>query len=195
MAVPTPPDRPVYRAVVTILEAAFSYMLWSMWNKKIMYGFPTFRESHWLPSAFTYRGLCGHNPLYEPIKINPEETSEQWSEIYREKKERQREYKRAWSKSPHAKAYDKRRTKRTPRKKAREQEIIASKLHYCSVCDASFASVTNLQRHNSSKKHQDRTKGHQEEIHHCAPCRISFKKLSDLNRHKKTKRHIKKTSC
>jgi hypothetical protein len=30
MAMPTPPDRPVFRAITTILEAAFSYMFWAM---------------------------------------------------------------------------------------------------------------------------------------------------------------------
>jgi hypothetical protein len=32
-------------------------MFWAMWNKEKMYSFPTFSESHWLPSAFQYRGF------------------------------------------------------------------------------------------------------------------------------------------
>jgi hypothetical protein len=51
-----------------------------------MYSFPTFSESHWLPSAFEYGDLCSHNPLCEGIEVNPAENPEQLIEIDRAKK-------------------------------------------------------------------------------------------------------------
>lgn len=81
---------------MTILEACFHYVFWSMWSKDVMYSFLTFNESRWLPASFQYRGLCSHNPLIEGIEGDPKFTADELMEIDRAKKEKSMERLRAY---------------------------------------------------------------------------------------------------
>lgn len=195
--IPDASDIPVFRHIVVALEAALSCIFWAMGSRTKTYGFHG--QCPWTPEAFSYNGLCSHNPLIEPVYGDLNLSKEELKRIAQAVKDKNRKYHQAYGKkqrenpTPEFKASQKaRNAKQRPKTKANQVKAVADKTHHCQTCDYSARNNSDLQAHFRTKVHQRRVKEAEEGVppNYCRFCDISFKFPSRLELHKKSKIHL-----
>lgn len=196
--IPQPPDQPRIRAVCLALEAAFSAIFWCMVSKTSNYGHLG-HNAIWDREELPWNGLCTHSPLLEGIG-HLELTPEELDAIAREKKIHKNAYQREWSKADNAK----KRANPTPEfaaqrtkinkskyvgKKRKRDAAVANQTHYCELCEKSYTSAGELEKHRQTPLHLRRdTRG--EKDFSCAPCGVSYPNKTRYDRHCRSQKHI-----
>lgn len=164
--IPSATNVPRLRILFVAMEASFSFLFWAMYSKSKDYGMGACCP--WDRASFSYRGLCSHNALLETVAGDFDLSPEQLEELAAVAKERKRAYsadfqKRQREEDPDrvremSRIRDARSRQNEPEKfQARQQchseRTKGSKKYYCATCDRAFKNPSDLDRHNSGKRH------------------------------------------
>lgn len=133
---PVAANVPMLRIAFVAMEAAFSFMFWTMHSRTKDYGCGGLCP--WDRDSFEWYGLCSHNPLLDSVSGNFDLTGEQLEEMAAVIKEKNRVYQVDYGQSQRArspdrmKAVSRRNNKRRAAKgftKAAAAAIKSAKLH------------------------------------------------------------------
>lgn len=200
--VPLPPasKRSSLRALILVVEAAFTLWFWTIRSRTSTYGMPNLGP--WSPDAMEYDGCCGHFSLREGgAELMDQLSAEEIDTIERERKLK--------NSRRDALIRGKERTSRDA-KKTREKAL-AQKKWFCSFCNVNFGAANQLRHHKTLQKHLDNVAGvkkvvkcprakerHNENFaakrFHCQLCNYTAKTQQKLNCHLATKKHLKKVA-
>jgi hypothetical protein len=195
--IPKPKDLIKVRALVLVLEAVFSCLLWAMWSTVETYDLPS--ELHWDINIKEWDGLCSHNPLTEGINGDNGTTPEQLEEIAAATKAKNVQYMREYGKAqranptPEYKEAERRRNQKSaPKTRAKQQQAVADRKFYCQTCERACRDRNSLDIHYETKRHKKRIlRGNSDYI--CTPCDRRYRYESDYNAHCKTLMHGRNT--
>lgn len=199
-----------YRLLLVAMESAFSFRFWTMKCRDKDYGIGAL--CLWPMDAFTYHGLCGHNSLIERIRGEFDLTPEQVKALAAAAKARRsvqnsKSYKRLREQDLEGYLARKRREGATYRvnsadkKRVNEQrfreKVVREKRFYCKVCARPCIGEWELDRHNSSRRHQLTVERAAKGMlkHRCVVCNVGFTLPCHLNRHYGGQRHQEKAAA
>ncbi|KAK2014937.1 HSP70-domain-containing protein [Colletotrichum eremochloae] len=164
--IPTPANVPRFRLLLVVLEATLSFLFWTMASREKDYKIGSCCP--WSLDDFTYHGLCSHNPLIEMVAGNFDLSTEQLETIAAEVREKNRQYHkvnyqrrkvedREGLREEWTRAHAKQRAlpldaRNAPLRRYAKKVKDSGKIR-CDVCLLNFAKVTELRRHNTSKRH------------------------------------------
>jgi hypothetical protein len=193
---PAPAHVPVFRTAIVALEAAFHLIFWPMYKRTTQYSFP---DGQWARSAFTWDGLCHHNPLTEGVidgVDNLDFTPEQLEHMAAVAAERRRVVRLAYERNLRANKTLKYSATRLaasrrsqPKVAAKQKLALQAKKFHCSPCNISCRSQSDLNRH-------CRTDRHKGVIAdgcglYCEPCDYTANDRYILRRHRSSATHIR----
>lgn len=163
-SLPSAAELPTLRLLFLAIEATFSFHFWTMQSPTKDYGMGGFCP--WPKDAFSYRGLCSHNAMWEGVEADFDLTPEQREEMAAIVKEKTRLYMAEYhlrarlEEGYHERqringarfrenSYDKYLAKST-RYAEKQKE---SKAFYCELCEHASTKLYEHERHQKSKRH------------------------------------------
>jgi len=155
------------------IEATFSIVLWTMMSRPKTYGMPPLRP--WSLDIMEYDGCCSHSALAENVTNEAGGlTLEQITATELEEKQRQSDAKKAsyqefkrldfegWQAKRReyaARARTPDPVKRAATAKKTKRKMKDIRRNACDICDVTFISSTELNIHNTTRKHIDKATG------------------------------------
>lgn len=198
---------PVYRLLFIALEAAFSYMFWTMKARKSDYGMGYI--CLWDRHTLEYDRCCTHCDLNEGIRGHFDLTAEQLEARAVEAEQKRLLIKAENATNHHyhqmATNYDeyitaanervyKSRANNPGRDAAHQarriEEALSESTFVCELCDLSFGTKQRLDNHKETAKHLRKHKESSNPFR-CRPCNLGFHNQSNLTRHNLSVRHSK----
>jgi len=215
------------KVLILALEAALTAAFWAMNNRSKTYGVPSLCD--WSRDSFEYDGLCSHSALVEGVSGKDEGlTGEALEAAETALHQRRQEAKKRYSQAETQRQNDfklndfaafnaARRTYwlngnpelRAASKKRCYTKAIDSKRFFCSICNVTTATSTDLKIHKATQKHINKAAGvpkvskakNQRDVAYhaaniaarrfcCDICDGVFVTQAMLNRHVNTKKHI-----
>lgn len=181
---PTAAKVPVARTLFKALETAFSFTFWAMKSEDSQdYGMAACCP--WSRKDFQYRGLCSHSALLEGIIRNFDLTDEEREQVAWHARERRRLRILRW------------RHEHPELERATQLRWLHKKLfkgeYLCECCSVPCKSQWELDRHNSSRHHEQNVKAMAagKKRWHCDPCGKWFHSQCNLARHEEGLNHDK----
>ncbi len=217
-AIPSAANAPMYRLLFVAMEAALSFLFWTMRSKDKDYGMGACCP--WPRGSYRYGGLCSHNALLEKVAGNFDLSPEQLDAVAADIKEKNRLYRKQYNKQygsnhyydqkaqdPEGVAartrakYD-RFKKKSPEKllangQRHAAKVKASKKFYCEICGCACTSKWEFERHNTSRRHLNNVKKANSGVvkaYRCDVCSYSFTVAPSLERHQAGKRHLERVA-
>jgi transposase-like protein len=204
------------RVLIIALATTFSLVLWAMKSRTEDYGIP--HLCPWSRDELEYDGCCSHVTCLEGIRGEEDGlTLEEIARKQAECDERNAEASKIRTKTNYHtlkrddfEEWEARQLKYKTTAGLEKKAAIAKKSratvkgtrkYECKTCDVNFADSHELNLHNVTKKHLDRSAGTYK-VHknvtllkyHCKTCNKSFTSKTKLERHKGTQKHIDNTA-
>jgi len=204
-SIPSAENAPRFRLLFVAIEAALSFLFWTMKSKVKDYGMHICCP--WPRDSFSYGGLCSHNALTEMVAGNFDLSGEQLEAIAAEIKEKNRLYQAKYSqdlkaKDPESLTVRMREANARYNKNSHDKALAkgqrhsakakASRRYYCDVCELECTKKYEFERHNASRRHLnnvEKAKSGVVKKYRCDVCSYSCTKPSHLETHKLGKRH------
>ena len=220
-AIPSAANAPMYRLLFVAMEAALSFLFWTMRSKDKDYRMGACCP--WPRDSYRYGGLCSHNALLEGVNGNFDLSAEQLEAVAADIKEKNRLYRKQHNEQYSSKhyyeqkaqdpegvaarsraKYDRLKKKSPDKILARMQEHAAkgtaaqaSKKYYCDVCERACRNRNDLERHNAGRRHLGKVKKANSGVvnkYRCEICSYACTKPSGLERHQAGKLHLEKVA-
>lgn len=208
--IPSAADVPRFRLLFVAMEAAFSFLFWTMQSENKDYGMSSCCP--WPRDSFSYGGLCSHNSLLEMVAGNFDLSGEQLDIIAAEIKEKNRVYQANYHQlelalNPEGLKDRQRKADVSYRENSRDKvqakqhryegKAKASKKYYCTICEHACAKPYEFARHNRSARHLNnvaKAKLGVVKKYRCDVCSYSCAKRSHLESHILGKRHLQRVA-
>ncbi|KZL63107.1 pyruvate carboxylase, partial [Colletotrichum incanum] len=198
--VPLPPasKRSSLRALVLVVEAAFTLWFWTIRSRTSTYGMPSLGP--WSPDSMEYDGCCGHFSLREGgAELMDRLSAEEIDAIDRERKLRNSR-RDALKRDKEGACLNAKKTR---------ANALSRKKWFCSFCNVNFGARNQLRHHQTLQKHIDNVAGVKRIVqnprakerraenfaakrYYCELCDYTAKTQQKLNCHLATKKHPKK---
>jgi hypothetical protein len=157
-SIPSAANIPKIRILLVAIEAAFSFMFWTMKSRTKDYGCVDLCP--WDRDRLEWHGLCSHNPLHEDVSDNFDLSAEQLEAIAAEVKEKNRVYQAEYGAAQRARSPERVRTLQRkknktfrPKQKQKDKDAKAAKKFHCAICNVSGRNAHDMKRHNATKRH------------------------------------------
>lgn len=202
--IPSAANVPMLRLLFYGMEATFSFAFWMMSSTK-HYAYHTC--CRWSPADFTYKGLCSHSALHDPVAGRFDLSSEELTLLAADVKERERAYQKAYrlariaedeegfkaQKKQHLATFRENNLERARAIKARSQKKSwASDKYNCDICGTKCKSEWEHKRHNESSNHKINVRKAEAGVDKpfkCTICGYSTEVKGSMKRHKDGKIH------
>lgn len=189
---PAPAEIFKSRVLFFLLEAVFSFTLWSIRSRTKSYGMPLLCP--WAIDTLEYDGCCSHSSLNEkpPGDYQMELTPEENAALAVVNSERRIEAKRD-----------------TLRRHG--ERVLSARIYSCDPCKVNFTTAARLEQHLVRQSHIDKVAGvyvskHpaskarsdrsvSSRKHYCSACNLACASPSNLKVHIKTKKHLRNVAA
>lgn len=218
---PAAADVPRFRLLFVAVEAAFSFLFWTMYSRTKDYGMGSCCP--WALKEFEYRGLCSHSSLTEGVVGDFDLDADQLEALAAAAKKHHSRYRqRMLVEDPvgfrerdmrNAAAYRESHAEELIERQAvyREEnrdtvkanrnrsaaKMKAEKQHHCALCGISCSKPWELERHNKSARHllrERKTKSGVVQRFRCETCDYGTEKKGVYQNHCGTAKHLKRVA-